>query len=450
MLIRILSEALRRRSRRAIAAILAVTVGTALAAALLSISLEITEKMARELRSYGANILVVPESAGLQLEIGGITITGPEPGTGRPSAARGAIDEAELVRLKTIFWRHNIVGFAPFLSAVVEVGDQQVALTGTWFDRALTLPAGLAVRTGFAQREKTSEADVFRTGVKAIAPWWQVKGDWADDEDSSAAIVGAALAQRLGLKVSDVFTVYYAGRPQALRVVGLVSTGGYEEEQIFVPLATAQRLSGLGKGADKVLVSALIQPDDTLRPDLRGLDPSEMTPEQYATWYCSPIMGAVVTQIKEVLPGTEVKPIRQIAEAEGAFLSKIGLLMTLLTATALAASALAVMTTMTAAVLERRAEIGLMKAIGAEGGQIALVFLSEASLIGLAGGLLGYLAGLGLTGFIGRQVFAAAVSSPLIVMPVTLALALGVALAGSALPVRQAMRLAPIVLLRGR
>jgi putative ABC transport system permease protein len=442
MLTRILSDAFRRRPRRAAVAILAVAVGAALAAALLGISLDITEKMARELRSYGANILVTPESAGLQLEMGGITL--------RPPAARGAIDENELVKLKTIFWPHNIVGFAPFLSVVVETEEQQVVLTGTWFDQALALPSGVAVRTGFARREETTEAETFRTGVKTIAPWWQVEGDWANDQDPATAMAGVALARRLGLKVGDALTVAYAGRSQVLRVTGLVSTGGDEEAQIFVPLLTAQSLLRLSRGADKVLVSALTLPDDQLRSDLQGLDPAKMTPGQYATWYCSPIMGAVVTQIKEVLPATNVKPIRQIAEAEGIFLSKVGLLATLLTVTALAASALAVMTTMTAVVLERRAEIGLMKAIGADGGQIALIFLSEAGLIGLVGGLLGYLVGLGLAGFIGRQVFAAAVSLPPVVLPVTLALALGVALLGSAQPVRQAVRLEPVMLLRGR
>lgn len=442
MLARIVGDALRRRPRRIVAVVVTVALGTALAAALLGISLDITAKMARELRTYGANILVVPEAAGAPLEIGGITV--------RPPAARGAIDETELVKLKTIFWRHNVVGFAPFLSAVVEVDGQQVALTGTWFDRPLTLPAGAAVRTEFARREATASAQVFSTGMRRIAPWWQVEGTWVDDDDPGAAMVGAALALRLGLKVGDALAVSYAGQTQALRIAGLVSTGGDEEDQIFVGLPVAQRLLGLSRGADKVLVSALVEPDDKLRPDLRGLDPARMTPEQYATWYCSPIMGAVVTQIREALPGTEVRPIRQIAEAEGAFLSKVGLLVLLLTATALVASALAVMTTMTATVLERRAEIGLMKALGADGGQIALIFLTEAGLMGLAGGLLGYTLGFGLAGIVGQQVFAAHIALPLLVLPLALALALVVALGGSALPVRQAMRVDPVMLLRAR
>jgi len=166
-----------------------------------------------------------------------------------------------------------------------------------------------------------------------------------------------------------------------------------------VTLPAAQELLGLSQGADRVQISALVEPDSSLRADLQGLDPSEMTPDQYATWYCSPIMGAVVTQIKEVLPGADVSPIRQISQAEVDFLSKISLLMALLTVMALGGSALAVMTAMTASVMERRAEIGLMKAIGADDGQIASIFLSEAGLIGLAGGAAGYLFGLGLAIF---------------------------------------------------
>ena len=440
MLARILREALRRHPRRAGTAVLAVGVGTALATGLLGVSLDITERMASELRSYGANILVTPRAAGLQLEIGGITIS--------PPRMSGRIDENELARLKTIFWRHNIVGFAPFVSGVVQVGDDRAVLTGTWFDKPVTLPAGAAVRTEFAREEKTTEAVVFRTGVKAISSWWQVEGEWADDGDPEMAMVGARVARRLGLRPGQTFEVRYGERERMLKVVGLITTGGDEEEQIFVPLIGAQGLLGLDSGVDKVLVSALVEPDDKLRSDLRGLDPSEMTPEQYETWYCSPVMSAVLTQIEEVLPDTRAAPIWRIAEAEGAFLGKIGLLMTLLTVTALVAAALAVMTAMTAAVLERRAEIGLMKAIGADDRQVALIFLSQAALIGLTGGLLGYLAGGWVTTLVARDVFATAVSLPLVVLPITLVLALGVALAGSALPVRRATQFHPVSLLR--
>jgi len=442
MLVRLLQDTLRRRTRRLLVAVLAVTTGASLAAALLGISLDITGQMGRELRAYGANILASPAQGDLRLEIGGVPV--------RVPGERVLLDENELVKLKTIFWRNNIVGFAPYLTDLVQVNGRTVALTGTWFDRRLTLPKGADIRTDFANTQVASAETTFRTGVRTIAPWWQVQGEWVQDDDLTSAMAGARLAQRMGWQVGDEIAAMVEDRTARFRIVGVVTTGGYEEDQVFVALPAAQALLRLDRGADRVQISALIEPDSKLRPDLRGLDPSEMTPDQYATWYCSPIMGAVLTQIREVLPGAEVAPIRQISQAEVDFLGRIGLLMTLLTVTALGGSALAVMTAMTASVMERRAEIGLMKALGADEGQVALLFLSEAALIGLTGGAAGYALGLGLAKGLARTVFSAGADVSAVVLPITLLLAMAVALLGSALPVRQAMRLDPVRLLRGK
>jgi len=442
MLVCLLKDTLRRRTRRLIVTALAVTSGASLAAALLGISLDITGQMGRELRAYGANILAAPAAGDLRLEIGGVPV--------RVSGERVLLDESELVKLKTIFWRHNIMGFAPYLTALAQANGQTVAVTGTWFEKSLTLPKGAAIRTGFAKTEDASAETTFRTGVKTIAPWWQVQGAWVQDDDFGSAMVGAGLARQVGWQIGDEIVARVEDRTARFQIVGLVSTGGYEEDQVFVALPAAQALLGFARGADRVQISALVEPDSKLRPDLRGLDPAKMTPEQYATWYCSPIMGAVITQIEEVLPNSDVRPIRQISQAEVDFLGKIGLLMTLLTAAALGGSALAVMTAMTASVMERRAEIGLMKAIGADDGHIALIFLSEAALIGLAGGAAGYLLGLGLAQGLARTVFSVGGDVPPIVLPITLLLALAVAMVGSALPVRQAVRFDPVLLLRGK
>lgn len=447
MLLLLLKDTLRRRTRRLLATTLAVMTGASLATALLGISLDITGQMGRELRAYGANILASPASSDLRLEIGGVPVRVPGRGNG---GERPLLNENDLVKLKTIFWRHNIVGFTPYLTALIEVDGQTLALTGTWFDKPLTLPKGVAVRTGLDMAQNAETDVMFRTGVKTTAPWWQVQGEWAQDDDPGSAMVGAKLASQKNWQVGDEFIARVEERTARFRIVGLVSTGGFEDDQIFVALPAAQALLGLSQGVDRVQVSALVEPDSNLRADLRGLDPSEMTPEQYATWYCSPIMGAVITQIKEVLPGADVRPIRQINQAEMDFLGKIGLLMALLTLTALGGSALAVMTAMTASVMERRAEIGLMKAIGADDSQIASIFLSEAALIGLAGGTAGYLLGLGLAQGLARWVFSAGGQVPVVVLPFTLLLALAVALIGSALPVRQAVRFDPVLLLRGR
>src|SRR3989304_5098548 len=112
MLLRILKDTLRRRTRRLLATTLAVMTGASLAAALLGVSLNITGQMGRELRAYGSNIRASPTSSDLRLEVGGV----PVQITGKASAGeRSLLNENDLVKLKTIFWRHNIVGFTPYL-----------------------------------------------------------------------------------------------------------------------------------------------------------------------------------------------------------------------------------------------------------------------------------------------------------------------------------------------
>ena len=125
------------------------------------------------------------------------------------------------------------------------------------------------------------------------------------------------------------------------------------------------------------------------------------------------------------------------------------LTMILVAAVAIAAAGLGVMATMTTTVLERRQEIGLMKALGAEPRQIARQFLLEAGVCGLMGGAVGAAAGLGLARIIGTQVFGVPIAPNPVTVPFVLGLALLVALLGAALPTRRAARLDPVMTLRG-
>lgn len=439
MLIRLIRETFLRRKRRVALAFLSVFLGASLAAALLTVYGDIEEKMSRELRSYGANILVRPRSEALELDIGGISYT--------PPGTRVFLDERELPLIKTIFWKYNIAGFAPFLSLVATVDGYPAVLTGTWFEKEFPLPR-VAPSTVFIAGKPAKAGETFSTGVKAISPWWRLNGDWVKEGDLESAIVGKAVAERLRLAPGDSFTADYEGESVRLKVAGIVSTGGFEDNQVFVNLTLAQRLLNFPYAVDKVLVSALVTPDNKVAESIRGKSPPEMTPQEYETWYCTPLAESIAFQIEEVLAGSQAGPIRQISEAEGSFLSKTGLLVLLITGVALTVSSLGVMATMTAMITERRREIGLMKAIGAQDSQVAWIFLLEAGLIGLVGGLLGYFAGLGIAQFIGREVFGRVFSFSAVAFPTTLALAIAVALAGSILPVRQAMRVEPVHLLR--
>ncbi|MDO8635356.1 MAG: ABC transporter permease [Dehalococcoidia bacterium] len=441
---RLLKETLWHRKGRVGLALLAIVVGTSLAMALLSISTSTMEKMGQELRAYGANISVVPRSDRVEIDLGGATYS--------PPAGASYIDERELIKLKTIFWRNNILGFAPLLSAPVKVGSerQPAAITGAWFDKEVSLASGSVIRTTFAEETIIRENISLKTGVKSVFPWWQVTGNWPKDDDRDTVLVGAALAQRLQFKVGDTIPIEYDSKLYNFKVAGIVSTGGFEDDQIIASLPLVQGLMGLPYGANRVMVSAMVQPEDKLVPELRNKKPEEMTPREYEIWYCSPILEAVNKQIEEVIPGSQARAIRQIAEAEGAFLMKLEGLIALITLFALVISILGVMATLHTTILERRSEIGLMKALGAQNSQIATLFLSEAAALGIVGGLAGYFLGSALARFIGERVFNSVISPTPILLPLALVLALIISLVGSGLPVWQAIKIDPIKLMKGR
>lgn len=443
MTFRLLRETLWHRKRRVGLVLLAITVGASLTTALLSVSTNIADKMTQELRSYGANIAVTPRSERIEIDLGGVVYS--------PPAGGSYIDERELVKLKTIFWRNNILGFVPSLSTQVRVGENRlpVALTGTWFDKEVRMSAGTVYQTTFAKETTIREDISLRTGAKSVFSWWQVTGNWPDDEDQESVLVGTSLAQRLQIQVGDTLLVEYEGKRYVFKVVGLVSTGSFEDDQIIGGLPLVQKLLDVPYGASRVMVSAMVQPKEKLAPEIRNKKPEEMTPREYEIWYCSPVVEAVSKQIEEVITDSQARPIRQIAEAEGAFLIKIEWLIALITLVALTVSVLGVMATLHTAILERKTEIGLMKALGAQRAQIATLFILEAGVLGILGGILGYLGGSFLAKLIGRQVFDSVIVPDSSFLPLALTLALVISLLGSGVPVWQATRVDPIKLMKG-
>ena len=155
-----------------------------------------------------------------------------------------------------------------------------------------------------------------------------------------------------------------------------------------------------------------------------------------------------VQRLSSALPGLEVRPIRQIAEAEGQILGKIRGLIFATVALILALTALCVLSTMTALAMEHRHDIGLMKALGGDMNRILRLFICEIVALGVVGGLLGWLGGVGLSSWIGMSVFAATITPRLDVLPLTVAMMTAVALAG-AFPLRLLSRVRPAVILRG-
>ena len=196
----------------------------------------------------------------------------------------------------------------------------------------------------------------------------------------------------------------------------------------------------------RVYVSALTKPEDAFA----RRDPKSMSPDVYDRWYCTPYPQAIALQLTEVIPHSHAEQIRQVAQNEGAVLTRIEGLIFLITLAALFASALAVSAAMATAIFERRAEVGLMKALGAGKIAVASIFFAEAALLALIGGALGFRMGALLAHQIGQVDFQFARSRfRRFCLPVILAIAVIVTFAGSAAAIRRAVSSIPCIALRG-
>ena len=421
-----------RNPRRKALTAAALVLGMAVATATLSVALEVGDRMAREFRSLGANLLVTPQSDTLPLEIGGIDY--------RPVNEGAYLNVADLGKLKMIFWRNNILGFAPFLDVPAAITGKKpihTTLIGTWYEHAVPVPDGTT----------------FQTGVRFTHPWWKVEGRWFDD-GAEECVVGATLAANYPGGITPGQTIEIAGdatgtsgaaQTIALTVTGIVSTGGVEDNAVLAPLSVAQGFSGHGGQFRELFVSALTKPADAFAQR----DPKTMTPTEYDRWFCSPYISSISFQMEQALPGTEVRTIRRVADTEGRVLSRISTLLWLVTIAALIAAALAVAATSAATVLERRVEIGIMKAIGASNSLVSGIFLTEQLLLAIVGGVLGFILGAALARVLGESVFGSPAPLKLVLLPVVLGIAAAVAVVGSLIPLRRAARLDPAPILRG-
>jgi putative ABC transport system permease protein len=361
--------------RRASIAMMSLIIGAAAASTQLSVYYDAREKMSRELRAYGANIMLAP------LE------------------EDGFIEQSAVEQIGRR-WAAEVLGAAPYLYVVATArsGARQaeVVLVGTWFDQ-----------------------------IKKTNPWWEVRGRWIESRaDNSNCMIGARVALELGLGEGDKVELSWAAPPSSSRtffVAGIVTTGSFEEDQIFASLGAVGKLAGLAGRASAVAVSAVGNPER---------------------------IEALSRQMSAEL-GVRARPIRQITESEGSVLKKLRLMMLLLVALILAGASLSVATTLVAATIERRREIGLMKALGAEESDLLRLFLSELAAMGLVAGVIGYAMGLALAQPIGRNLFGSYVAPRLAAFAAVITIGLAVALISGLVPIRKIREIEPATILRG-
>ena len=415
MFVRLVYESFRRQTRRKLLVAIAVTLGAAVSTAMIAIATDIGDKISNELRSYGANLVVTPEEDNLDVQIGSVNLM--------PAGSGAYLKEADLPKIKGIFWRNNIIGFTPELSVNVKNRGGDVTLVGTYFSKALK----------FGTQE-------FTTGAQTTFPWWKVNGAWPTD-DSEDVLLGTQLADRLNLESGKQVEI----DGTLHHITGIVSTGGAEDRQMLAPLRLAQTLSGRRDAVRKIFVSAKTKPEDAFA----RRNPDSLSPADRDRWYCSAYPQSIAYQLQEAIPHSQAEQIRQVAQNEGNVLSRIEGLMLLITLAALFTSGLAVSAAMATAMFERRTEVGLMKALGGGHFTLSTIFITESVLLACLGGLAGFGGGVLLARELGRTIFGSSIVVDPVLLPVIVGIAVMVTFAGSAAAIFRAVKYDPVHALRG-
>lgn len=413
MFLRIILASLKQNKDNRFLAFLTIFLSVMLIACMLNITLKIGNEIAKQLRSYGSNIVVLPRANNLSIEINGREYS--------PLKNDVFLEEKYLYKIKEIFWRNNITAYAPFLS----FKSDGFSLVGTYFNKNINI----------------SDEPDFRVGVENLYQFWVVDGRYPKDDSLNEALAGA----NLGLKIGDEIKL---GEYQ-VKIVGILKESENEASKIIAPLALIQALSNKSGLIDKVEVLAMTIPENDLsikaRRNIDNLDSLE-----YDLWYCSAYVGSIAHQIEQEYPGASAKAVLSVSQTQSQISKKIQNLMAVISVLALIISSICITSLLSAQINKRKKQIGLLKALGASASSIYLLFVSEIFIVCIFASLLGALGGYILSFLIAYKIFGAFIGISFMVLPLSVIFGLIICIFGSALPLKSVIKLLPAEVLYGR
>ena len=367
--------------------LLALGAGAAITAALLNLQVDAKRRVTTEFRSFGANVLITPR--------------GPT-----ETSSPATLSEKTLQDIPP---QDN--GQAVSAAALLYATGNVTAYTDE-SDKGTKLWSGTAVITGYR---------FIGEDLADAIPHAVTEGQDTVILDVDLCNIGKKVAEQTRVHVGGPFELQTA-KGKAYCVVSEVwSFGSSEDSQIFVSMDIAQNLAGL---------------------------PGRISLIQLRVPGTSQQVQSYIASLREKLPDVDVLPVRQFTEGEAQLYGKISGILTATVAVVLVLTALCVMAAMTNVAMERKNDVGLMKAIGGSVRRVLRLFLAEAALLGLAGGLIGAAVGIVISIGLGKAVFGVAAEPRLIVYPISVALTVIVALL-AAYPLRRLAHIRPASVFRG-
>jgi putative ABC transport system permease protein len=385
---RIIRRLLGANRGRLFVMLLALGAGAAVTAALLNLQVDAKRRLTTEFRAFGANIVIAPPASSM-------------------SSAESATFSEKEVTAKVRAHGNPATVVVPFLYLVTRVQKGGDGLSPENRPQIQAVVAGTDLGS-----------------LQKIAPGWRISQSLLMDPDpevTGECLLGARVAEQLHAPEGDTIELFYEQRSERLRLMGTVFAGSAEDYQVFVELGVAQRLARMNGQASLVQVSYPGSPRE---------------------------VAQFQSRLAAELPSVDVRPIRQFTEGEAKIYNRISGLLTATVGIVLLLTALCVMAAMTNVAIERKMDVGLMKAIGGATRRVVRLFLAEAALLGLAGGLIGAGLGILLSISLGKAVFGVAARPRLIVYPVAVGLTMLVAVL-SAFPLRRLANIRPASVFRG-
>lgn len=416
-----------RRRSRAMMAVIASLVGAATLFCLASVCVAVPQQMNEEMRAYGANLIVTPASAtGKSQGIDTATVRNVTALIGAGHSVKSAAYRYESVRINS----------APYTIAGVDVKavralNRHWNVTGDWpgsgnvmvgrdVADALGVKVGSRVTIGYRAADASASASSSASAKSDSDESTETAESSAQGTQSTQTTQGEQTTQATenGRVSSDIMD----NNGTEFRIAGIVDTGGNEDSIIYATTADVSKLAGHERGADVVEYSVNAMGDE---------------------------LNAIVNRInKNTNTAVKAQTVTKITSSDTRIIAMLQTLFWIVSLVVLVLTLVGVGTTISSIVSQRRNEIGLRKALGADSRAIGVEFYVESGIYGLIGGLLGTAIGYVLARVLCATVFGRAIGFDWLLCVGSLLLSVAIAVIASIPPVRRATRIDPAIVLR--
>ena len=313
-----------------------------------------------------------------------------------PANNQPTVSMADVKKAVSLLPQDKLLGVTPFRYGAVRVNQHPYTIVGT----------------NFNQVTKTS-------------PYWHIEGSLP--QNSHEVMIGTDIANFANLNVGSEISISGKSKQDSrfdeeLTITGIVKTGRAEDNFIFVDLHDLEQFFKESDQAEVVEVSITASQNE---------------------------LKDYIDNIKSQSTTIEPHLIKWVTQSETSVLGKLSSLLYLVTIVVLVLTMICVATTMMTVVMERRKEIGLKKAIGANNKSIAKEFLAEGLVLGITGGIIGVICGLIFAQVISSNVFGRSIIIEFYLIPSTILISAIVTVIACLIPVKRALDVEPALVLRG-